>query len=1069
MSDVGGFDYFFTATCNDARTFGVRRVRAAILTSYGHEGPEMQRALQAYCAIMCRCWERTIRYFMHWLQHSPEQPCGQVMSTWFRYEFQTHGAPGNKPHVHGFVKVADEEDSVKLARIKCRLSTMFSHDLGTDRLSLRARGLIEDERDLGELHQLCNMLCFHQCEQANSRCQKVQKDGSTSCRVQQHPPSLEYSFKGNPHMYNPELLDTLQQLGLTELTHAGRHQAARHLIGGRWQYPADRGETFIPTIPILFAVLQSCTNVQYIDQRFQVSYVCKYAAGVQEHPAVRLTRPAAGDTVTVQHQHEQNVNRRGQGTTPPSKPGTSLAREIGQAEMTWYALGLPFVITDTVYTHISTLTPEYRSTVVQRTQPVLTLDGGEDGPIPVQRRRDLPPWRQFTPKQVVVLQQYIDNIYHLDSTWRFSLRPPELMLFDTLQMYCKWFIRGQRCRQYEAVPALGECVWIDGAGYRVYLRQRYVAEASEHIYNMSFVDDDDDVSEPAMELYCHVFGRLQRVLQGEPVTPLYLRFVDTTATQRNVVVFSAVTPFQFPSFLVHLLPSKGHFKTELDLYSCGDLREAFVLSGLLPSVQPLEAELAALIRAYVTEQLQWLPMGNRKFQAILHILLPAFQAFLFEDGYLFDTMPLATDMAISAAASDALQRMEMDWRHSTVAALLQYNFPDFPDVDDLRNGVPTVYNVALDRAPAQSDASFVEQTAALHALRTALDTLHQPGQTFLRFPLLVGPPGCGKTHLLMLAQAYAMSKGMRTMVLTFTAERAQMLGGQHIHLLFGIPVVAKGVYTVNNIAEMTLGTLAKNPLKMEALCRIQVFILEEIGLVSAEMFAIMDLVLRRLRASPVPFGGIFVLASGDPLQLPPVEGMPIWCSRHLFTTFRVFVLHQYVRCALDRDLRRLITILRQMVVTDQECTEFSDIITRRCFPRHFVPDWEDVPPAVLRVLSTRKAVATAVADYLRRKRADPALVSETFASVDEVETSAGTWVAANEQCVRHLNHVCAEEQELFVCVGAVMRLTFNNTTPGLGPRFSQGQLCVVNAVPQGPDAPTTAYQHHCHTCWGACC
>ena len=189
MSDVDGFDYFFTATCNDARTFGVRRVRAAIVASYGHEGPKMQRALQAYCAIMCRCWERTIRYFMHWLQHSPEQPCGQVISTWFRYEFQTHGAPGNKPHAHGFVKVADEQDSVKLARIKCRLSTMFSHHAGTDRRSLRARGLIEDERDLAQLHQLCNMLCFHQCDQANNRCQKLQKDGTTSCRVQQHPPT----------------------------------------------------------------------------------------------------------------------------------------------------------------------------------------------------------------------------------------------------------------------------------------------------------------------------------------------------------------------------------------------------------------------------------------------------------------------------------------------------------------------------------------------------------------------------------------------------------------------------------------------------------------------------------------------------------------------------------------------------------------------------------------------------------------------------------------------------------------------------------------------------------------
>ena len=234
----------------------------------------------------------------------------------------------------------------------------------------------------------------------------------------------------------------------------------------------------------------------------------------------------------------------------------------------------------------------------------------------------------------------------------------------------------------------------------------------------------------------------------------------------------------------------------------------------------------------------------------------------------------------------------------------------------------------------------------------------------------------------------------------------------------------------------------------------QVFILEEIGLVSAEMFAVMDLVLRRLRQSPVPFGSIFLLGSGDPLQLPPVEGMPIWCSCHLLTMLRVYMLQEYVRCAVDADLRRLISIMRHLHVTDEETTEFCAIITRRSGPHHFIHHWDDVPMAVLRVLPTRKAVATAVTDYLRRKCADPALVSATFAAVDEVESSAGNWVNANEQCVRHLNRTCAEEQELFLYEGAAMRLTFNNTNPAVGPRFSQGQLCVVNSLPRDFHAGT---------------
>ena len=87
--------------------------------------------------------------------------------------------------------------------------------------------------------------------------------------------------------------------------------------------------------------------------------------------------------------------------------------------------------------------------------------------------------------------------------------------------------------------------------------------------------------------------------------------------------------------------------------------------------------------------LQWLPMGNRQFQNIVRMLPAAFLSFLFDDTYVFDSMPLATDIAISAAASDALQHLEMEWRQSAVAALSQYHFPDFADVDDLRDGVPT--------------------------------------------------------------------------------------------------------------------------------------------------------------------------------------------------------------------------------------------------------------------------------------------------------------------------------------------------------------------------------------------
>ena len=276
MSDVDSFDYFFTATCNDSRTFGVRRVRQAVHEVYGHEGAEVQRALQSYCAIMCR--ERTMRYFMHWLEHSPQQPCGRVVSIWSRYEFQSQGCWG---------------DSQKLQRIRCKMSSMFAHDAGTDRPTLLDSGLIHDENYFADSVRCSVSMIVGRPTVAARKCSRTVPP-FVECSSIHHRWSTRCTT-----MYNKEMVGMLHTLGLTDMDHEGRPQPATHLIGGRWQYPADKHETFIPTIPMLFTVLQSCTNVQYIDRRFQVSYVCKYAAGDEEHREATVSRPKGGDTVSV--------------------------------------------------------------------------------------------------------------------------------------------------------------------------------------------------------------------------------------------------------------------------------------------------------------------------------------------------------------------------------------------------------------------------------------------------------------------------------------------------------------------------------------------------------------------------------------------------------------------------------------------------------------------------------------------------------------------------------------------------------------------------------------------------
>ena len=62
---------------------------------------------------------------------------------------------------------------------------------------------------------------------------------------------------------------------------------------------------------------------------------------------------------------------------------------------------------------------------------------------------------------------------------------------------------------------------------------------------------------------------------------------------------------------------------------------------------------------------------------------------------------------------------------------------------------------------------------------------------------------------------------------------------------------------------------------LAALQRLDVLFIEEISLISAETFAVLDVVLCHIRDNPVPMGGVLLIASGDLRQLTPISGSPI--------------------------------------------------------------------------------------------------------------------------------------------------------------------------------------------------
>lgn len=124
--------------------------------------------------------------------------------------------------------------------------------------------------------------------------------------------------------------------------------------------------------------------------------------------------------------------------------------------------------------------------------------------------------------------------------------------------------------------------------------------------------------------------------------------------------------------------------------------------------------------------------------------------------------------------------------------------------------------------------------------------------------LVTGRAGTGKSTLL---EYIVSSTERRVAVCAPTGVAALNVGGQTIHSLFKLPI----------------GLIGPTPLVQDRplqklLTAIDVLIIDEVSMVSADLLDAVDRSLRLARARQEPFGGVQVVLFGDPYQLAPVPG-----------------------------------------------------------------------------------------------------------------------------------------------------------------------------------------------------
>jgi ATP-dependent DNA helicase PIF1 len=131
--------------------------------------------------------------------------------------------------------------------------------------------------------------------------------------------------------------------------------------------------------------------------------------------------------------------------------------------------------------------------------------------------------------------------------------------------------------------------------------------------------------------------------------------------------------------------------------------------------------------------------------------------------------------------------------------------------------------------------------------------------------LITGAAGTGKSHLMRHMTDSLNRRGILYGVCGSTGVSAVNVGGTTIHSWAGIGYGEGHVSTL-------VQNIRNNKNAFRRITKSDVLCLDEISMISGELFTKLDGVFRMVREEDVPFGGMQMVFFGDMLQLPPVNG-----------------------------------------------------------------------------------------------------------------------------------------------------------------------------------------------------
>ncbi len=129
---------------------------------------------------------------------------------------------------------------------------------------------------------------------------------------------------------------------------------------------------------------------------------------------------------------------------------------------------------------------------------------------------------------------------------------------------------------------------------------------------------------------------------------------------------------------------------------------------------------------------------------------------------------------------------------------------------------------------------------------------------------LTGAPGAGKTYVLNQYIDYLKTYGITPAITAPTGIAASHINGMTLHSFFGIGIK-------ETLTQYDLENLMEKKYLWDRMKNLKVLVIDEVSMLSPELFQTINVILQRFKFSNEPFGGVQLILVGDFFQLPPIQ------------------------------------------------------------------------------------------------------------------------------------------------------------------------------------------------------